>query len=138
MWTLPDRVRGSAASSSLQSGKSLSSASSSQVGCSPRIFESLNLSENCFAADFDALNHPSTHQSRGAAAVADPRRVGLKLLSLFQVQSRRSRRARMFYFHCPPQLDGECCRSNTCKFFFFFFCISNNMILSPAFVILTV
>ncbi|KAG7236353.1 hypothetical protein INR49_001050, partial [Caranx melampygus] len=23
------------------------------------------------------------------------------------------KRARMFYFHCPPQLDGECCRSNT-------------------------
>ncbi|CAG6017312.1 unnamed protein product, partial [Menidia menidia] len=22
-------------------------------------------------------------------------------------------RAGMFYFHCPPQLDGECCRSNT-------------------------
>lgn len=29
------------------------------------------------------------------------------------------RRARMFYFHCPPQLDGECCRSNTCKWGFF-------------------
>lgn len=29
------------------------------------------------------------------------------------------RRARMFYFHCPPQLDGECCRSNTCKCVFF-------------------
>ncbi|KAA8583841.1 hypothetical protein FQN60_015049, partial [Etheostoma spectabile] len=23
------------------------------------------------------------------------------------------RNARMFYFHCPPQLDAECCRSNT-------------------------
>ncbi|XP_058506852.1 dorsal root ganglia homeobox protein isoform X2 [Solea solea] len=37
----------------------------------------------------------------------------VQFLSAAAAQTQTHRRVRMFYFHCPPQLDGECCRSNT-------------------------
>lgn len=49
---------------------------------------------------------------RGLAPAPAPAAVGLAAAGSGRPLSRRD----MFYFHCPPQLEGECCRTETCKY----------------------
>lgn len=53
-------------------------------------------------------------ETRGLAPLPAPvpAAVGLAAASSGRPPSRRA----MFYFHCPPQLEGECCRSEKCKY----------------------